>query len=280
MSQDIKLGQCLWKDELYSCLYENDRVILLKERNINFLLNSANVDHLEKSEAIIGITEVQMEAPVKPSKIVCLGRNYQFHAKEMGEEVPDEPLLFLKPPSSVNGPDAPIIYPPQTKDLHYEGEVALVVRQRISKTKKEDLSQIPRLYGVACFNDVTARDLQRKDKTWVRGKGFDTFACIGPWVVLEPIEKEYRIQTKVNGEVRQNGSTHLMKFQFLDILAYISTIMTLEVGDVIATGTPAGVGSMHVADVVEVEINNIGRLRNQVVAVDLKKERKKGFDRE
>ncbi len=266
MHSKISLGQCVFKGETHPCLYEKKEVKILKQKDLNLCLDRVQSHHLDKTETSTDLTKIKMLTPASPSKIICLGRNYQDHAVELGNVVPDEPLLFFKPPSSINGPNAPIVYPKQTSNLHYEGELALVLRQRISRMTVDELSQIPQLFGVTCFNDVTARDLQQKDKTWVRGKGFDTFACIGPWIVLDPIKVDYKVQTRLNDQIRQEAWTSVMKFQFLDILAYISNIMTLEIGDVISTGTPAGVGSIEVGDVVEVEISDIGVLRNHIVS--------------
>ncbi len=218
----------------------------------------------EKVEA----REISLLPPVTPSKIVCVGRNYQDHARELGNPIPDEPLLFLKPPSAVIGPGQPILYPPTTSNLQFEGEIALVMRKRVRQATAQELAESQDLFGVTLFNDVTARDLQRGDKTWLRGKGHDTFAPLGPYVILSPIQNEYDISTKLNGKIVQESNTKHMKFQFLDIISYISMIMTLEPGDVIPTGTPAGVAPLTVGDRVEIISSQIGALSNPVESWD------------
>ncbi len=215
--------------------------------------------------------DLSLLAPVSPSKIVCVGRNYQDHARELGNPIPDEPLLFLKPPSTIIGPGQAILHPPRTNNLQFEGEIALVMRKRIRQASVKELESIPDLFGITLFNDVTARDLQREDKTWLRGKGHDTFAPIGPHVILSPLQSEYDISTKLNGKVVQKSNTRYMKFQFLDIISYISEIMTLELGDVIPTGTPAGVAPMKIGDLVEIASPQIGVLHNPVESWDQRK---------
>lgn len=200
--------------------------------------------------------------PVTPSKIVCVGRNYAEHAKELGNEVPGEPILFLKPPSALLAPGGTIVRPPQSQRVDFEGELAIV----ISRTAKNVKASAWRDYvrGFACANDVTARDLQKKDVQFTRGKGFDTFCPIGPFLEDELDPADLRVTTRLNGEVRQDARTSQMMFPCDMMIEFITGIMTLEPGDVILTGTPSGIGPMSTGDTVEVEVEGIGVLRNVV----------------
>lgn len=203
--------------------------------------------------------------PVVPSKIVCVGRNYRDHAKELGNDVPEEPLLFLKPPSSLLAPGATVERPALSQRVDFEGELAIVIGKRATKIKEgEDVQTYIR--GYCCLNDVTARDIQKSDAQWTRGKGFDTFCPVGPMLSdeIDPLRNNTRLTTRLNGEVRQQGETKDFLFDIPFLLRYISQVMTLEPGDVIATGTPAGVGPMQSGDRVEVEIEGLGVLRNTV----------------
>ncbi len=199
---------------------------------------------------------------VAPSKIVCVGRNYADHAKELGNETPAEPLIFLKPPSALNSPEGRIVLPPQSQRVEFEGELAII----ISREAKNVSAGAWRDYvlGFACANDVTARDLQKKDVQFTRGKSFDTFCPIGPWIETDLDPAALRITTRVNGDVRQDANTRQMIFSCGVLLEFISGVMTLLPGDVILTGTPAGVGPLASGDTVEVEIEGIGTLRNVV----------------
>jgi len=214
------------------------------------------------SEAI-PISEVKFLAPVAPSKIVCVGRNYREHAAELGNKMPDEPLLFLKAPSAVIASGDCIELPPQSKQVEHEGELGVVIGRRARKlTSSED--PLNYVFGYTCVNDVTARDLQRKDVQFTRGKSFDTFCPVGPFIVdgLDPLN--LTVTTRVNGVVKQNGRTADMAFPVPFLIRYIADIMTLYPGDLIATGTPAGVSPMKDGDIVEVEIDGIGVLSNTV----------------
>lgn len=200
--------------------------------------------------------------PVTPTKIVCIGRNYLAHARELGNELPPEPLIFLKPPSALLAPGQPIVLPPQSRQVEYEGEIGVVVLERL---KGVSVAQAERArLGFVCVNDVTARDLQKSDGQWSRAKGFDTFCPVGPAVVEGLDWRTLEVRTRVNGEERQHGRTADMAYSIPVILSYISSVMTLEPGDLIPTGTPAGVGRLSPGDVVEVEVPGIGILRNPV----------------
>ena len=209
------------------------------------------------------LARVKLLAPCSPTKIVCVGRNYADHARELGSTPPAEPLLFFKPPSAVIGPGDPIVYPRQSKRVDFEGELAVVIGRRCRDVTPSQARDCVR--GFTVFNDVTARDLQRTDDQWARAKGFDTFAAVGPCVVdgLDP--SALRIRTLLNGEVKQDAPTSLMLVDVWSLISYASAAFTLEPDDIIATGTPAGVGPMVPGDEVSVEIEGIGTLTNGVV---------------
>jgi 2-keto-4-pentenoate hydratase/2-oxohepta-3-ene-1,7-dioic acid hydratase in catechol pathway len=215
-----------------------------------------------RREADIQLRDIRLLPPVIPGKIICIGRNYTPHASEQGVDVPDMPLLFLKPPSSVIGSDAPIVIPPQSSQVEHEAELAVV----ISKTGRWiDLTDtLDYVMGYTIANDVTARDLQRRDGQWTRGKGFDTFCPLGPWIETEFDPADRLIQCHVNGELRQMASTGDMIFPIRQLIAFTSSVMTIEPGDILLTGTPSGVGLLAPGDVVEVTIDGLGKLRNPV----------------
>lgn len=236
---------------------EEDLAALLPHRATEF--TPMALAALEKQERLL--------APVTPTKIVCVGRNYRDHAAELGNDVPAEPLLFLKPPSSLLAPGGTVRMPAISKRVDFEGELALVIGKRCAKMGAgEDPGKYIR--GYTCLNDVTARDIQKSDPQWTRGKGYDTFCPVGPLVStdLDAVGASVALETRVNGEVKQHGATKDFIFGIAELLQYISACMTLEVGDVVATGTPAGVGALQAGDVVEVEIAGIGVLRNPFAA--------------
>lgn len=210
------------------------------------------------------LSAVRLLPPVLPSKIVCVGRNYVDHAKELGNDVPTEPLIFLKPPSSLITDGDSIVYPPQSSRVDFEGEIGVIIGKRGRNIPAEKAMDY--IFGYTCVNDVTARDLQKKDGQWTRGKGFDTFCSVGPWMVAkEEFDLDKTIlRTKLNGEVRQEGTAAQMIFNLGAILAFVSSFLTLEPGDLIATGTPAGVGPMQPGDQVSIEIEGLGTLTNTV----------------
>jgi 2-keto-4-pentenoate hydratase/2-oxohepta-3-ene-1,7-dioic acid hydratase in catechol pathway len=210
------------------------------------------------------LSEMELLPPVTPTKIICVGRNYRDHAKELGNEVPAEPLLFFKPPSSLLAPGGVIRMPKVAERVDFEGELAVVIAKRARKLRRdEDLS--PYIHGYTLANDVTARDLQKKDGQWARAKGFDTFCPVGPLVETElDLAAGLIIETHVNGELRQHGSTLDFIFSLPVLLEYITAAITLEPGDLLLTGTPAGVGPLKAGDVVEISIPGLGRLSNPV----------------
>lgn len=210
------------------------------------------------------LDQAMLLPPVRPSKIVCVGRNYKDHAAELGNEVPKEPLLFFKPPSALLPPGGTILRPPASERTDYEGELGVVIGRRCHRLADGEDPR-PYILGYTCVNDFTARDLQNKDGQWTRAKGFDTFCPVGPVVTdgLDPWAG-VQVETRVNGEVRQSGNTRDLIFPLDAVLRYISQVMTLDPGDLIATGTPKGVGPVVAGDVVEVSIEGIGTLRNPI----------------
>jgi 2-keto-4-pentenoate hydratase/2-oxohepta-3-ene-1,7-dioic acid hydratase in catechol pathway len=200
--------------------------------------------------------------PLKPSKIVCVGRNYAAHARELGNEVPERPLLFFKPPSALIGPGEAIVLPAASERVEHEAEICVVVGKRLRHAGEAEAERA--IGAVTCLNDVTARDLQKADGQWTRAKGFDTFCPVGPRVATGLDWRELEVIGRVNGEERQRGRTADMHFAIPALLSYISGVMTLEPGDLVATGTPAGVGPLRDGDVVEVEIPGVGILSNPV----------------
>ncbi len=213
------------------------------------------------------LSELEVLPPTQPSKIICVGLNYIDHAKELGMSIPENPLLFLKPPSAVTGHLGKIVYPDKTRHVEYEAELAVIIGKRCKNIRASDAGSV--IMGYTCFNDVTARDLQKKDTQWTRSKSFDTFAPVGPYIADAGLDVgDLIIKTRVNGELRQESSTSNLIFDVPYLIEFISGIMTLECGDIIATGTPPGVGELFVGDEVEIEIENIGILKNFVVRGD------------
>lgn len=208
------------------------------------------------------LSQVRLLAPVRPTKIVCLGRNYAAHARELGNQVPERPLLFFKPPSAVIGPGQAIVLPGSSR-VDYEGELAVVIGRRCRNVKAKEAADV--ILGYTCLNDVTDREAQGWERNWVRAKGFDTSCPVGPWIVTpDELSFPLTVETYVNGELRQRGDTSQLVFSIPEIIQEITSFMTLEEGDVIATGTPAGVGPLNRGDTVEVRIPGIGSLANPV----------------
>jgi 2-keto-4-pentenoate hydratase/2-oxohepta-3-ene-1,7-dioic acid hydratase in catechol pathway len=212
----------------------------------------------------VPLADVRLLAPVLPSKLVCVGRNYAAHAAEWGLDVPEEPLLFLKPSTAVIGPGDPIELLPISKRVDYEGELAVVIGRLARRVRAEDAFRF--ILGYTCANDVTLRDLQKPDDQWARAKGFDGSCPLGPWVETELDPIDIRVETRLNGEIRQAAQTSDMVFGVAELIEYISEFMTLLPGDVLLTGTPEGVGRLGDGDIVEVEVEGIGTLSNPVVA--------------
>jgi 2-keto-4-pentenoate hydratase/2-oxohepta-3-ene-1,7-dioic acid hydratase in catechol pathway len=213
----------------------------------------------------VALHSAALLAPVEPSKIVCVGRNYREHAAELGNEVPTSPLIFLKPPSALVGSGARVRRPAISERVDYEGELGVIIGRRC-RNLGDDEDVLPYVLGYTCVNDVTARDLQNRDGQWTRAKGFDTFCPVGPVVVDDlDISAGVGVQTRVNGELRQDGNTRDFIFPLAVILRYIARVMTLLPGDLVATGTPKGVSPVVSGDVVEVTVEGVGTLRNQIV---------------
>jgi 2-keto-4-pentenoate hydratase/2-oxohepta-3-ene-1,7-dioic acid hydratase in catechol pathway len=222
---------------------------------------------LQPTDEQVRLADARLLSPVLPrSKVVGIGKNYAAHAAEMDSDVPDEPLMFLKPNTSVVGPGDPIFYPRQSENLHYEGELAVVISRICRDVPREKYADV--VHGYTVGNDVTARDLQRKDGQFTRAKGFDTFCPLGPWVETDLDVSDLRVQTFLNGETRQDGRTSDLIFDVPTLIAHVTSVMTLLPGDVILTGTPEGVGPMNAGDEVEISIQGIGNLTNKVVKRD------------
>ncbi len=212
----------------------------------------------------VKVEDVRLLAPVIPrSKVIGIGKNYAAHAAEMGGEAPETPLVFLKPNTSVIGPGDPVFYPEQSREVHYEGELAVVIGRICKDVSPEDATKV--VFGYTVANDVTARDLQKSDGQWARAKGFDTFCPLGPWIETNLDPADLRVTTTVNGETKQDGRTSDMVHKIPDLIAYVSSFMTLLPGDVLLTGTPEGVGPVQPGDSVSITIEGLGTLTNPVV---------------
>lgn len=212
----------------------------------------------------IELSKVNLLAPVQPSKIICIGLNYLAHvqASFSAEKPPEYPLIFLKPPSAIINPGDKIVHPPQSERVDYEAELAVVIGKTATWVKEEDAEQ--HIFGFTCVNDVTARDLQKKDGQWSRAKGFDTFCPVGPWIVTELNWRDVLVEGVLNGNVMQSGRTSLMIFKIPFLISYISSVMTLYPGDIISTGTPSGIAPMKSGDIIEVRVEGIGTLANSM----------------
>jgi len=228
------------------------------------VLDGSPFGEYRREKASLPAESARLLTPVRPGKVICVGRNYAAHAAEHDSEVPELPLIFLKPPTSVIGPGETILLPPQSQEVEHEGELAVVIGHGGRWIEPQQAGQ--HILGYTIANDVTARDLQRSDGQWTRGKGFDTFCPLGPWIETELDPADTLITCSVNGQMRQMASTRDMVFPVHQVVAFVSSFMTLEAGDVILTGTPAGVGPLLDGDEVSVEIEGIGRLTNPVRA--------------
>jgi 2-keto-4-pentenoate hydratase/2-oxohepta-3-ene-1,7-dioic acid hydratase in catechol pathway len=220
---------------------------------------------VQLTDTELALQDVRLLAPVLPrSKVVGIGKNYAAHAAEMGGDVPTEPLMFIKPNTSVVGPGDPVFYPRQSSEVHFEGELAVVIGRICRDVTPERVAEV--VYGYTVGNDVTARDLLRSDVQFTRSKGFDSFCPLGPWIETKLDTSDLRVTTHLNGDLKQDGTTKAMVFDVPALVAHVSSVMTLLPGDVILTGTPEGVGPMEVGDEVEVTVQGIGSLANRVVS--------------
>ncbi|MEA2006442.1 MAG: fumarylacetoacetate hydrolase family protein [Acidobacteriota bacterium] len=252
--------------KIYHFKHDNKISYGILKEEILFPISGSIFKKFKVHDKGIPIGEVMLLPPLMPSKIIAVGANYKDHAMEMGRLLPEEPLIFLKPPSAVVGPNDVIIYPKMAKRVDYEGELALIIKKGAyclsEKNKVQDY-----ILGYTCFNDVTARDLQEKDVQFSRAKSFDTFAAIGPCIATDIDPSCVRIKTFLNGKLRQSGYTKNLIFSIPYLVRFISNIMTLNPGDVIATGTPAGIGPMLPGDRVDIQIEGIGTLSNTVMKI-------------
>ena len=227
-------------------------------------LKQAPWDGIQPTDTAIPIEKVALLAPVRPSKIVCIGLNYHAHVKASysADEAPENPLIFLKPPSSIIGPKDKIIHPEVSERVDYEAELGIVIGSRAHNVAQENALDC--VFGYTCVNDVTARDLQKKDGQWSRAKGFDTFCPVGPWIVTDFDYRDVLVEGIHNGEVKQSGRTSQMIFPIDFLISYISRVMTLEPGDLISSGTPSGIAPMKSGDTIVVQVEGIGALENSM----------------
>jgi 2-keto-4-pentenoate hydratase/2-oxohepta-3-ene-1,7-dioic acid hydratase in catechol pathway len=252
--------------KIYRYKYKNKISLGVLEEERLYPLEGPIFRKFKTSKKWIPIGEVTLLPPVKPSKIIAVGVNYKDHAMERGRSLPKEPLIFLKPPSAIVGSNDIIVYPETTRRVDYEGELALVIKKKASRLQEGDEVD-DFILGYTCFNDVTARDLQERDVQFARAKSFDTFAAVGPCIATDIDPQRVRIKTFLNGKLRQSGNTRNMIFPVPFLVRFISYIMTLSPGDLITTGTPAGVGPMSPGDRVDVQIEGIGTLSNTVMRI-------------
>jgi 2-keto-4-pentenoate hydratase/2-oxohepta-3-ene-1,7-dioic acid hydratase in catechol pathway len=235
--------------------------ILNKDSKIN-VLKSEPYQKIIRSSHTLSLNKVKLLAPATPSKIILVGLNYKKHASELNMEIPREPIIFLKPTTALANPDENIKYPKTSKRVDYEGELAIVIRKKARDVKIKDVKKY--ILGYTCLNDVTARDIQHKDAQWSRAKSFDTFCPLGPLVETSLDPCDLRVRTYLNGKLKQDSSTRDFIFTIDKVVSFISKVMTLLPGDIISTGTPSGVGPMRKNDIIEVEIEGIGKLTNRV----------------
>ncbi len=252
--------------KIYRYKYRNETFYGVLREELLYPIAGSIYRKFEVQRKGMPISDALLLPPVKPSKIVAVGRNYKDHAAEMGKPLPEEPLIFLKPPSALAGPNDIIIYPHMSKRVDYEGELAVIIRKKAhGLTDETNIS--PYILGYSCFNDVTARDLQRKDVQFTRGKSFDTFAVVGPCIATDVDPSALRLKTFLNGKLKQSGNTKNLIFPIPHLVRFISQVMTLNPGDIIATGTPAGIGPMNPGDRVDIQIEGIGVLSNRILKI-------------
>jgi len=240
----------------------------LEDNKIQSLENNPFINYTSKPELkydgeTYNADSVKLLAPCEPSKLVCLGLNYRPHADELNFKLPIDPLIFLKPSTSVIGPDENIVMPKKWRRVDYEGELGVVISKKARFVSEEEAEKY--IFGYTCVNDVTERTLQKFDGQWTRAKGFDTFAPVGPWIETELDPSDLKLETILNGKVRQTASTGELIFNISQLISFISGVMTLLPGDIISTGTPAGIDGMQPGDTVEIKIEKLGTLRNKVV---------------
>lgn len=247
--------------ELKTGILIGKKVVEIGQSLFDFSLSEKDLD--KKQE--YSLEDIKILPPVSPSKVVAVGLNYRDHAAELNMEIPNEPIIFIKPPTTVIGHEDTIIYPSQSKNVHYEAELAIVISKKAEKVSENDAMDY--VLGYTILNDITARDLQEKDGQWTRSKSFNTFCPLGPWIETDINPHNRNISLRINGELKQDSNTENLIFSVEKIINFISNIMTLNPGDVIATGTPPGVGSLNVGDMVEVEIEGIGILKNVVSSI-------------
>ncbi len=250
----MKISRCRVSGNEYYCVINGEDVRLL---------SAPPFEQIVYNGRTVKKNDVTFLPPVSPSKIVAIGLNYRDHAKEFGKPMPEEPLIFIKPPSAVIGDGDDIVYPAMSERVDYEGELAVVIGRLAKQVSVEQAKD--HIFGFTIMNDVTARDLQAKDVQYTRAKGFDTFAPMGPWIETELAPENLSVKTSVNGILKQDGTTADMKFSVYQIISFVSQVMALLPGDVISTGTPPGIGPMHRGDSVEVAIQGIGILHNRLV---------------
>ncbi|MDK2896834.1 MAG: hypothetical protein PWP04_954 [Candidatus Atribacteria bacterium] len=234
----------------------------LKEKNTVLEINSPFSSQIEEKGGTFSLPDLKLLSPTAPSKVVAVGLNYRDHVAEFQHQIPENPIIFLKPSTAVIGPDEPILLPPSSQKVDYEGELAVVIKKPAKNVSTSQADSY--ILGYTCLNDVTARDLQKKDGQWTRAKSFDTFSPIGPWIETDLEPGQLELRSLVNGQIKQNASTSNLIFPVKELIAFISQVMTLLPGDIIATGTPAGVGPLKPGDTVEISIQGIGTLRNPV----------------
>ena len=250
---DAGLGQ----DPLFGVLEDNDVISIISGDPI--------YSGIQKTAATIELSKVRLLAPIIPrSKVVCVGKNYADHAAEMGGVVPDEPIIFLKPNTSVIGPGDTIVWPAMAPTIDYEAELAIVIGRVCKEVPRERVKDV--IFGYTLANDVTSRELQKRDGQWMRAKSFDTFCTLGPWIETEFVPGTQRITTTLNGEIKQDAKLSDMIFKVEDIIYFVTQVMTLLPGDVIITGTPAGIGPMPEKSTIAISIEGLGQLTNKVSA--------------
>jgi 2-keto-4-pentenoate hydratase/2-oxohepta-3-ene-1,7-dioic acid hydratase in catechol pathway len=238
------------------------RYALVEGRSFE-VLTDAPWEGLQKTGLKLPFSEDIILVPSEAGKVVAVGRNYKKHVVEMGKSAPQELLIFLISPSALNGHKQPIVLPAASHEIHHEAELALIIGKELKNANEQEATEA--IFGLTCFNDVTARDIQKREQHFTRAKNYDSFACVGPFVVTELPWEDLRVRCRVNGELRQDGNTSDMTFSPPVLVSFISHVMTLFPGDIVTTGTPAGVGPMQDGDVVEIDIENVGVLQNPVV---------------